>query len=593
MKNASLKLTFLFILISFFACRKDVSETPFVDIDNVTTTIKTNISGRVFDPFGLPLANSKLSINGETTYSDIHGIFLFKDISVSQSRVVIHCNHTVYGDAVKGFIPSKNVTYTTINYAKSQLSPAYTSSTTNTFSTQWGSTVTIPAGALIDENNSIYNGSFFIKAIYLNPDSADFAITTPGGDLLSDDNKVLISYGMTNVELIDASGNKLKLNGSAIAEVSFPVAASQTGNAPATIALWHLDETTALWRQEGTATRVGNNYIANVTHFSWWNCDIGEFSGRIMGRVVDCDGFPIPNVIIRANGSYTTSTNSQGNYYAWIPSSTMITLQVTTLDNPFYTVPSNIVTIGPASPGQTIMVPDLAITCLSFGGTLNGTIVDCDGDLVQGMIYYTYGGAASYYYVVNGILNLMAPSDSTVTLEISNGLSLLDTAFIMPHNGIDLSVGNIILCDPVSVLPPLADNTIYINGGPWQGLILPLDTTDNLSFSGQLNSGSPQVPMNIKMGANFPDYFRLYLSENTIGNYFLAPVSCYVNYISLINNIYIDNFASSGSFNISYVGLIGDRIKGSFDVNVIATDNSNGHIYVVQCAGRFNVPHTQ
>ena len=34
------------------------------------------------------------------------------------------------------------------------------------------------------------------------------------------------------------------------------------------------DETVGYWKEQGTAIKSGNKYIAEVTHFSWWNCDL-------------------------------------------------------------------------------------------------------------------------------------------------------------------------------------------------------------------------------------------------------------------------------------------------------------------------------
>ena len=59
-----------------------------------------------------------------------------------------------------------------------------------------------------------------------------------------------------------------------------------------TIALWSLDEATALWKQEGTGTVVasadsptGLAMRATVGHFSWWNCDFAIDPGWVCVKV--------------------------------------------------------------------------------------------------------------------------------------------------------------------------------------------------------------------------------------------------------------------------------------------------------------------
>jgi hypothetical protein len=44
--------------------------------------------------------------------------------------------------------------------------------------------------------------------------------------------------------------------------------------APDTIKLWYFDEEVGYWKEDGEAVKVGNKYIGEVTHFTWWNCDV-------------------------------------------------------------------------------------------------------------------------------------------------------------------------------------------------------------------------------------------------------------------------------------------------------------------------------
>ncbi|MEI2747339.1 MAG: hypothetical protein V9E88_01095 [Ferruginibacter sp.] len=84
---------------------------------------------------------------------------------------------------------------------------------------------------------------------------------------------LLTSYAMMAVELESAAGEKLQLKEGSEATLVFAVPAVAQSSAPASIPLWYVDEKIGLWREEGTATKQGNQYTGKVKHFSFWNCD--------------------------------------------------------------------------------------------------------------------------------------------------------------------------------------------------------------------------------------------------------------------------------------------------------------------------------
>jgi ABC-type sulfate transport system permease subunit len=94
------------------------------------------------------------------------------------------------------------------------------------------------------------------------------------GITINNEQKILQTYGMIAVEMEGSSGEALNIAGSKQATISFPIPSAMLANAPATIPLWHFDETIGVWKEEGTATKQGNAYVGVVTHFSFWNCDV-------------------------------------------------------------------------------------------------------------------------------------------------------------------------------------------------------------------------------------------------------------------------------------------------------------------------------
>jgi hypothetical protein len=74
----------------------------------------------------------------------------------------------------------------------------------------------------------------------------------------------LASFGMMAVELESASAEKLQIKSGSVATLTTPIPASAQANAPATIALWSVNEQTGIWKEEGTATKNGNVYVGDV-----------------------------------------------------------------------------------------------------------------------------------------------------------------------------------------------------------------------------------------------------------------------------------------------------------------------------------------
>ena len=78
---------------------------------------------------------------------------------------------------------------------------------------------------------------------------------------------------MMAVELQGASGESLNIAEGSTATLTFPIPQEILGNAPAEIPLWSFNENLGLWVEESVASLQGSNYVGEVSHFSFWNCD--------------------------------------------------------------------------------------------------------------------------------------------------------------------------------------------------------------------------------------------------------------------------------------------------------------------------------
>ncbi len=146
--------------------------------------------------------------------------------------------------------------------------------------------VELPSEGFVNaETGKDYQGEVTSKVVYLDPNDDNFSAMMPGGDLMADrtdgSETMLISYGMTNVEMTGNQGEKLQLKEGCLSKLEFPIPVGMENDIPETMPLWSFDETTGKWKEEGTATLVGDKYIGMVEHYSWVNLDHPASEGTI------------------------------------------------------------------------------------------------------------------------------------------------------------------------------------------------------------------------------------------------------------------------------------------------------------------------
>ncbi|WP_070964210.1 hypothetical protein [Vibrio sonorensis] len=201
--------------------------------------------------------------------------------------------------------------------------------------------IKFPANAFVNsKTKAVYSGEVSVYPKAFNPSSESYTNAFPGGftgivrENGTDTEFDIISYGIVAASLVDNKGDKLELAPGKKATISIKVANPAT--APATMPLWHLDEETGRWMQEGEATLVGDYYVGEVAHFSWWNFDYPCGSSdnvwgstcpwiRVNFTVVDPEGNPSPFAKIKLLGegnfaySKTVTTDHTGRIKTKLP----------------------------------------------------------------------------------------------------------------------------------------------------------------------------------------------------------------------------------------------------------------------------------
>ena len=388
------KLVFLFLAITivFSACRKDTDITTITtagDPDNPTPPseiVTGNLIGNISDEYNNPVEGASVRLKSNTTFTDENGNFSFSNIQMEADGALLTANKAGFFQAFDRVRAVANQTsYTRIQLLDRTIIGSFPAGTAEEVSFD-GASVKFQSNGFVDANGNDYNGTVNVAAHWIDPTSNVLAEQMPG-DLRAIDSEdqfvALQSYGMVAVDLIADDGSELQLKEGLSAEINFPIPADISNNAPASIPLWSFNEEQGLWVEEGTASKVGNMYVGNVAHFSFWNCDAPFPLIEMEGQIVDENGAPIDQVSICINFADNSNygaggySNEEGYFGGKIPKNELLVLTVKDdCYNPVYSVE-----IGPFSEdvdlGQ-ISIPNFS----SYIVSLTGSLVNCDGDPV-------------------------------------------------------------------------------------------------------------------------------------------------------------------------------------------------------------------
>ena len=293
------------------------------------------LNGRVSDTNGNPISGVRVVTGALSAITGGAGTFSIQNVDVVSDRAVITFEKSGYFVLTRSGVKADEMFIEAVLYPRGEsdisLQTAFESSEATTLEVTAGMKVELPASSLVRADGSTYSGVVNADMLYLDPNHENFAELMPGGDLAainSDNNEVmLISWGMTNVNLSDNSGNPLQIKDGSSAELTFPIPAGMEDNPPYQIPLWHFDEDAGIWIETGVATLQGNVYIGEVTHFSWVNLDVPAERVTITGRVLDCENQPVSWVQVKAGQTFAI-TNSNGYYSVFVPENTPLTVSV-------------------------------------------------------------------------------------------------------------------------------------------------------------------------------------------------------------------------------------------------------------------------
>lgn len=587
-------LPFLAItLITLWSCQKDINDFSLIPSDQIpdlTTKVNASVSGFVTDENNNAMSGATVITGTRTTTTDQYGFFEIKNVDVVKTAAVVTVSKSGYFHGIKTFVATqgKSAFFRIKMILKNNVGAINATSGGNVTLTN-GMIVALPGNSVVNAATGVtYNGMVNVAAYWINPTSQYVNAEMPGdlrGLNTAGAIKALQSFGMVAVELTGTSGEQLQIASGQKATVTFPIPASLNASAPSSIPLWYFDEAIGLWKEEGSATKNGSNYVGEVAHFSFWNCDVPANYVQFDCTILDADLTPIPYALVKitdlgnpfnARVGYTDST---GYVSGLVPDNSNLKLEVFTYQSctsPAYT--QTFTTNNTAVSLGNIVIPNTALN----QAAVSGTVTDCNNNPVTAGSIIVLKDNQYFRYGINNdgtysFTSLLCSGPTTVTLIATDANSSQQSTPVTANfvNG-PVVIPNIQACG-------ISTNQFinYTVNGSNYGFASPVD-----SFYMVVN---PQItPSRIEISAE-----QFAPGQNGFFTMGFDATGVAVGSTQSISLFYCSQIVDSTTFvppfnvNITEYGNIGEFIAGNFAGTINGTTNT----YIVN--GNFRVRRRQ
>ena len=411
-----LQLISLLLLVLFVGCRKEfettqVTENPHTPIvlESYNPTIEnivSTVAGMVVDEMGEPVEDALVTLGNLQKSTDAFGAFYFENTTMNQKGTFVQIEKAGYFLGGRRFYPRANqASQIRIELLEKTFSESFEASNGATVNILGdGGTITFEPNSIRNSSGAIYNGVVKIATKWLSPTGTNTADQMPGaleGVDTNNEEVGLTTYGMVGVELEGSAGEKLNIADGFTAELSMNVPAELQAAAPSEIPLWSFNYEYGIWVEEGSATLQNGKYVGEVSHFSFWNCDVpGKFVEFELRVVAEGSGNPIADVKVlmtRVDGSSSGSgyTNAEGFVSGLLPASSQFLLRIlapSVCGDELYSA-----TVGPFTTDE--IFDDIEISSIGFK-TYVGSVLNCDNEPVtNGAVLLNMNGNYSTHLI--------------------------------------------------------------------------------------------------------------------------------------------------------------------------------------------------
>ena len=568
-----LPVLLVLILASFNSCRKNAATEQFIPDNNPITpdfTIKVtaSVSGYVINESNQPIVFAQVIAGNSQTLTDEYGYFSISNASLAQAAGLVKVVSSGYFTGYRTFTANAGKeSFVRIKLLTKTNAGVITATTGGTVNSTDGAKVQLPANAVVMAGQA-YTGNIRVAIRHIDP-ADNFQLSSPG-DARGLDLKGHLTYaqssGIIVVELTNDAGQLLQIAPDKKATITIPGASSSS---PATISLWSFDESNGFWKEEATATKSGNTYVGEVSHFSFWEGAVSLPVVNFTTQVVDAALQPLANVAVmitpanvpqRVGYGQFAFTDANGFVYGAVPANSSLVLDVMTTcsisaySHAFTTVTTDI---------------DLGVITGNLGQglvTISGTVKNCSNAPVTDGYVQTYdNGFYNRIPIVNGSFSYtgLACTNTVANYVVidksTNQQNAPESITLVPGTN---DLGQLTACG-LSTLSTLS----YTINGVTKTLTEPTYMTESFLFSSTttvisyLPSGAQDISFQFDGGAGSTHALSEIFSAGFTGGRAVAPVPLAVN--------------------ITTYGNIGGFVTGNFSGMMLDfVDNS---VYNVSC----------
>lgn len=428
---------FMLPVCIFMACNKSTTNFNFPDPNTNNPVpspisdkkVSSTIQGIVVDETNKPITGATVRFGATGVVTDVSGTFLFTSENMNEEAAVVTVKKTGYFTGIRTFritAPDK------LQFVQIQLLPK---KALGFFDAVSGGTVTVSnaqftfvAQQVLGADSKPYSGKVSLMYAPVNPERADFADIMPG-DLRAINKKNVImglqSFGMMALELQSESGEKLYLDTSKSVAFKMTIPASLQSLAPGSVPLWHFEDSSRVWREDGSATKTGDSYTGTLKYFSTWTPAIPFSLVNFRVALQDANGTPLSNVSLSLKGNsgrYTTGyTNENGIFSGHIAKGETLTLKASGRCN----AAADTRNIGPFNDSTSLGVLKLSIPVAQYIH-FSGTVTSCANTPIKNGAVYISVDDVNYRYDVTdgkyaiGIIRCNA-DNTTATIRAIDG----------------------------------------------------------------------------------------------------------------------------------------------------------------------------
>ena len=431
--------------------------------ENFGDQVSRDFMGEVVDENNNPIQNVLVSIGNLSANTDANGVFIIKNAPVLEKFAYIKTEKLGFISGSRSLAPTSGM-----NLVKIMM---ISNTPIATINSGVASEVTLPNGTKVnfdgnfkDINGNTYSGVVNVSMYHLESSNENLSSLMPGMLIAksNDDNlpKVLETFGMLNVELTGASGQKLQIATNHVAQVSMKIDDNQLSTSPSTIPLWHFDEVLGYWKEDGFATKQGNYYVGNVSHFSWWNCDQFLASAFLNLSIKDNSNNPLSYSFVRiqrANNSISLSqlTDVNGFTRGFVPANENLNAVIIDACENLIYLPIGNLSANSTNTINLIYTPSGNANLV----TVEGNLKDCNANNVtNGYVMLSYGNNHRRYtptdvsgnFSINSMYCLPNINYTLTGFDFSSLQTTNQINYIYPLNTNLVNVGNLMTCNSIS-----------------------------------------------------------------------------------------------------------------------------------------------